>query len=222
MSIFPRFQSESSHKNEEAARALKDKKILLIATGSISAMYLPAWVSWFREAFPDTKLRIILSKSAKGFLGMAALKAFTRDAVDIDSWQEHSTESFHVELEQWAEAIVVYPATASFIARYATGACDSPAMLALQCTNVPIVFAPALPPGMYRNEAWKIYDAAIGLRSNATIIPPIHGYSSLNPALEAYPPRPFNSVIAELAGIISDLQTANSSTSKKVEGDETK
>lgn len=209
MGIFPTFKGDESVDPNEKNGVLAGKKILLIGTGSVSAMYLPAWISWFNENHPDATLRTVLTPSAKGFVGLSALGAFSRSGIEFDSWQGHETDAYHVELQLWADAIIVFPATANYLAKFAQGACDTPAMLALQTTSAPILIAPALPPGFLGSEAWKIHTEAISRRDNVILLPPVKGKSSYDLSVEAYPPQSFMKVVAEL---IKKLQQTDNSS----------
>lgn len=205
MSVFPTFNGEDyKHRKGDA---LEGKNLLLVGTGSISAMYLPAWISWFSEAHPGTKLRVILTPAAKGFVGLSALGAFTDSQFDIDSWVGHETEAYHVDLYSWSDAFIVYPATADYVARFALGACDSPSLLALQATKNPVILAPALPPGFLDSEAWRIYQEALSRRDNVHVAPPVIGHSTYERSIEAFPPQPFNKVVAELESCISSTES---------------
>ena len=203
MEILPEYRSVDLGSHNIEPHTLDAKKILLIATGSVSTMYLPAWVSWFSETYPKAVLRVMITHSAQAFLGMAALQAFAKFPIEVDSWEGHETEAYHVELGQWADAFVIYPATANYISRYAMGACDSPAMLALQSTESPVLLSPALPPGFLKSEAWRMHSEAIIRRPNAVIVPPTKGQSSFDSSIEAYPPQSFVAVIAKLMKIFS-------------------
>lgn len=214
MGVFPSFRNPESTDIHDEKLALKDKNIILIGTGSVSAMYLPAWMSWFSETHPEANLRILLTPSAQGFLGLSALGAFA-ERIEFDTWKNHETESYHVELQQWADAFIIYPATAHYIARFALGACDSPAMLALQSTSAPILIAPALPPGFLASAAWQMHSAAITQRKNAVIIPPVVGQSSYDLSVEAYPPQSFMKVVAELITKFSPVNNQRPSDEEK-------
>ena len=99
----------------------------------------------------------MLTRSARRFVTPAALAARSGGEVFLDAWPEDEAAARHVEWQQWAQAIVVYPATLNFIARFALGLADTPALLAAQCATVPVVLAPALPPNGLDSAAYQAH-----------------------------------------------------------------
>jgi phosphopantothenoylcysteine synthetase/decarboxylase len=66
----------------------------------------------------------------------------------------------------------------NFIARLSTGLGDTPALLALQCTQAPIVVCPSLPPNGHLNPAYQRHIGELANRRNVTVLPPVVGTSS--------------------------------------------
>ncbi|RZQ62987.1 flavoprotein [Amycolatopsis suaedae] len=131
-------------------------RLLLAGTGALSVALLPFWLNWLRELRPDVELRVVLTKSAHRFVAAEALSALSRSEVIVDDWAAQPPgRAVHVELAQWCETVVVYPATAHFLARFALGVVDTPLLLALQAVTGTIGIAPALPPGVAGSTAMK-------------------------------------------------------------------
>ena len=130
-------------------------RMLLVVTGSVSAADLPFWVEWLRASYPDLQIRVVVTRSAERFVTRVALAGRSGGEAFLDAWPDDESVARHVEWERWAQAIVVYPATLNFIARLALGLADTPAMLAAQCATVPVVLAPALPPGGLDSAAYQ-------------------------------------------------------------------
>ena len=85
----------------------------------------------------------------------------------------------------------MYPATMHFLARLALGLADTPALLALQCTQAPIGLAPALPPGGWESPALERHLQVLEQRRNVVVAPPRPGLSVTTGRNDGYAPAPF-------------------------------
>jgi phosphopantothenoylcysteine decarboxylase/phosphopantothenate--cysteine ligase len=149
------------------------RRLLVVGTGAVSVAFLPFWVNWLREGYPELELRVVITRSAERFVTRAALTAASGREVLRDCWpDEPELGARHVALAEWADAVAVYPAGMQFCARLALGLADSPALLALQCMSVPIGLAPALPPGGWTSPAFTQHLRALETRANVVVAPP--------------------------------------------------
>jgi phosphopantothenoylcysteine synthetase/decarboxylase len=154
------------------------QRLLLVGTGSVSAAFLPYWVNWLGQAYPELTVRVVLTRSAQRFVARDALTGLSGRAVIEDSWPEETgPHALHVQLAQWPEAIAVYPATMHFIGRLALGLTDTPTLLALQCTKAPVALAAALPPGGWDSPAMARHRKALAEHDNIALVPPVAGLS---------------------------------------------
>ncbi|MFJ4314840.1 flavoprotein [Streptomyces lavendulae] len=176
------------------------ERLLLVGTGAVHVAHLPTWAGWLRTAYPHLETRTVVTRSAERFVSRAALAALGGNEVLLDVWPEEATPTArHVELAQWADAVIVYPATMNFIARFATGMGDTPAVLALQCTRAPIAVAPALPPGGRENITLQHHLETLGTRPNVVVVPTTPGRSVTTGRDDAAVPPPLPVVIDALA-----------------------
>ncbi|MFF9653604.1 flavoprotein [Streptomyces sp. NPDC014622] len=174
-------------------------RLLLVATGSTAAAWLPVWAEWLRVAYPALTVRAVVTRSAERFVTRQALAARLGSETLLDVWpDEPSVQARHVELAAWAEAVVVYPATFGFIARLALGLADSPALLAAQCTDVPLGVAPALPPGGTTSPAYRAHVALLEARPNVVVGPPVRAVSQTTGKAEAWAPLPLPHLLARV------------------------
>lgn len=165
---------------------LRANRLLLVGTGSLGVAFLPFWLNWLRITYPETEVRVVLTRSAERFVAREAVTAISGSTVERDEWpEEPEPGARHVAWTQWADTIAVYPATLHFVARLATGLADTPALLALQCTGVPVGVAPALPPGAERNSLYQEHVAALEHRGNIAIAPPHYGRSATTEGRDA-------------------------------------
>ncbi|MGW7548367.1 flavoprotein [Streptomyces sp. NPDC054770] len=172
------------------------RNLLLVATGSISAAYLPASLTWLRLTYPQICTRVVVTRSAERFVSREALSAITGNEVCPDTWpQGPRAEALHVEWGQWAHATVVFPATYHFVARLALGLADSPALLAVQCGRGPVGIAPALPPGGWESPAMAGHVAALRRRPRTVVADPLPARSWTTGRDDAWRTPPLGTVL---------------------------
>lgn len=174
-------------------------RLLLVVTGSAFASTMPQWLHWLQLSYPKLELRLVMTHSAERFVTRQALQARLHDGVTGDHWPHEEATARHVQWAEWAEAILVYPATVHFMARLALGLADSPALLAAHCTNAPVVVAPALPPGALDSEACQQHWQTLAARRNVLVVPPVLGHSLTTGRVGTWSPPPLPEVLRLLA-----------------------
>ncbi|WFE30321.1 flavoprotein [Solwaraspora sp. WMMD791] len=152
------------------------RRLLFVVTGSASASTVPTWLNWIRDTYPRLDLAVVATRNALRFVTREALGLRTSHEVVVDSWDD-CVRARHVEHAEWADAVLVYPATLHFVARFALGLADTPTLLALQCTRAAIGLAPALPPGGLDSPAFQRHWATLAERGNVALVPPMPGRS---------------------------------------------
>lgn len=129
---------------------LRGKKILLGVTGSIAAYKAAELVRGLIKAEAD--VRVVMTESAQRFVTPLTLATLSRQAVltDQSAWDARMP---HLSAPHEADLLLVAPATAGRIAKFAHGfADDLLSTLFLACTG-PVVLAPAMDADMYRHPA---------------------------------------------------------------------
>lgn len=128
---------------------LDDKpRVLLGVTGGIAAYKAAELASRLTQA--GCAVRVVMSEHARRFVGPLTFAALTGHPVPGD-WFEPGQEAAigHIDLARWAQAVVVAPATANFIAKAALGLADDLLSTILLATTAPLLIAPAMNPQMY-------------------------------------------------------------------------
>ncbi|MEU7551675.1 flavoprotein [Streptomyces sp. NPDC044571] len=210
------------HENPTAAPPFTARRLLYVGTGSLGVMFMPMWVHWLRAAYPELAVRTIITRSATKFVTPTALSVFAGHTPQLDSWTEEPEKSAaHVEMAEWADTVIVHPATFHFTSRLALGVADTPVLLALQCTRAPIVLAPALPPGALASAAWESHMAALERRANVHVVPPHPGVSITTGKPDAATAAPLPEVLlaaerlrAAAAGGATDTGVATEGTAR--------
>jgi phosphopantothenoylcysteine decarboxylase/phosphopantothenate--cysteine ligase len=123
---------------------LKEKKIVLAVTGSISAYKSLFLLRLLVKEGADVK--VIMSKSAHEFIQPLSFSTLSKHPVCSDFTESNLNGVWnnHVEMALWADLIVVAPCTANTLAKYATGMCDSYLLAVLMSAQCPLFFAPAM------------------------------------------------------------------------------
>ena len=126
--------------------------ILLIVSGGIAAYKSIELCSSLVKQ--GNNVKVILTKNAEKFVTQLPFQTLTKNRVYTSTFEEiDENEIQHIDLTKWANKIIVAPATANLISKFANGIADDLAtslMLAVRDTsNVYIV--PAMNTFMYRN-----------------------------------------------------------------------
>ncbi|MFF9409873.1 flavoprotein [Streptomyces anandii] len=180
-------------------------RLLLVVTGSNSAATLPFWLTWLGEVYPHLQVKVAVTSSAERFVTRHGLASHRFGEAEHDAWPRDDSHARHVEWSEWAQGILVYPATFHFVARLALGLADSPALLAAQCTSGPVAVAPALPPGGWQSPACAAHVAALSMRPNTTVVPPRPGVSRTTGRPDAWAPALMPEAIRALESVRRDL-----------------
>ncbi len=125
-------------------------RILVGVTGGIAAYKAAGVIRGFTELGHTVK--VLPTQNALRFIGATTLEALSHNAVDPDLYTDVDSVK-HIALAQEADLIVVAPATAAFLARYASGIADDLLLNVLLATKAKVVVAPAMHTEMWFHPA---------------------------------------------------------------------
>ena len=127
------------------------RNILLGVTGGIAAYKVVDLASKLTAA--GTVVRTVMTEGACQFVGPKSFEAVTGSPVFTTLWSAaEKRSSAHIALADWADLVVVAPATANIIGKVAHGICDDLLSTTLcVCWARPILFAPAMNTRMWAN-----------------------------------------------------------------------
>src|SRR4051812_37204046 len=98
-------------------------KILLGVSGSIAAYRSPDFVKELVKQ--GHEVRVVLTKGAENFVSSKVLETFSNNLVaGADPFSSTLMGTDHIAWARWADALLVYGATANFIGRLAQGLAD--------------------------------------------------------------------------------------------------
>ena len=133
---------------------LRGRRVLLGITAGIAA-YKAAELA--RLLVRDgAEVQVVMTPSAAQFIGPMTLQAITGRAVREALFDaQHEAAMGHIELARWAEAVLVAPATADFLARVAAGMADDLLSTLCLASGAPLLVAPAMNQAMWRHVATR-------------------------------------------------------------------
>ena len=131
---------------------LKGKKIVLGITGSIAAYKAAILVRLLVKA--GAEVQVVMTPAAREFIAPLTLSTLTGNAVLSEFFNERSGEwHSHVSLGQWADAMVIAPATAATIGKMASGVADNLLVTTYLSMKAPVFVAPAMDLDMYAHPS---------------------------------------------------------------------
>jgi phosphopantothenoylcysteine decarboxylase / phosphopantothenate---cysteine ligase len=145
--------------------------VVVGVTGGIAAYKSASLIRLFTEA--GHNVQVVATFNATRFIGATTLEALSHNkvqVVDPDLYSDVETVK-HVALAKSADLIIVAPATASFMAKVASGIADDLLTTTVLTATVPVVLAPAMHTEMWENQATQ--------QNLSTLI--ARGYKIVNP-----------------------------------------
>lgn len=180
---------------------LKGKKIVLGITGGIAA-YKAAELT--RECVKrEASVRVILTKNAQEFITPLTLQTLSGHPVFMDMYVPmREFEMAHISLAEYADVIVIAPATANIIGKIASGLADDLLSTTVMATKAPVLICPAMNTNMYENIIVKENTNRLSARGYLFIEP---AYGELACRAEGYGRLPeIPDIIEEVESILTD------------------
>ncbi|MGE4589116.1 MAG: bifunctional phosphopantothenoylcysteine decarboxylase/phosphopantothenate--cysteine ligase CoaBC [Acidaminococcaceae bacterium] len=129
---------------------LKGKRIVLAVTGGIAVYKAVDLVSKLRKE--GANVRVVMTESAAKFVTPLTFKEISGNAVAVSMWAENQEFNVeHIALSDWADLLLVAPATANILAKAANGIADDLLSTVLLASKTPIILCPAMNCQMYAN-----------------------------------------------------------------------
>ncbi|HYA37781.1 MAG TPA: bifunctional phosphopantothenoylcysteine decarboxylase/phosphopantothenate--cysteine ligase CoaBC [Candidatus Methylomirabilis sp.] len=177
---------------------LTNKRILLGVTGGIAAYKSADTARRLRDA--GAEVRVVMTQGATSFITPLTLQAVSGHPVyqhllDTDA----EAGMGHIELARWADAVLVAPASANFLARLAQGRADDLLTAVCLAAAGPVAVAPAMNQQMWNNATTQTNLASLK-KNGVNIFGPAEGLQACG---EVGPGRMLEP--AELARLTSQL-----------------
>jgi len=135
-------------KNER--KVLRNKSILLGVTGGVAAYKAVDLIRRLREE--GSSVTVIMTEAAKNFITPLSLEVASQDRVYSDLFSDPMA---HITLPFNADVMVIAPATANIIGKFARGIADDLLSTSLLSFRGKVIIAPAMNWRMYENPVFQ-------------------------------------------------------------------
>ena len=179
--------------------------VVVGVTGGIAAYKSAAVIRLFAEA--GHSVQVVATLNAFKFIGKTTLEALSGNPVSIvdpDLFTDVDQVK-HIAISKSAELVVVAPATASFMAKLATGIADDLLTTTVLAATCPIVIAPAMHTEMWENQATQTNVALLRSRGMYIVWPEVGRLTGEDSGVGrlADPQLIFDTAVASLSGALS-------------------
>ncbi|MBC1366908.1 bifunctional phosphopantothenoylcysteine decarboxylase/phosphopantothenate--cysteine ligase CoaBC [Listeria innocua] len=131
---------------------MQGKNILLAVSGGIAVYKAVALTSKLTQAGANVK--VMMTEHAQEFVPPLSFQVLSKNDVYTDTFDEKkSSVVAHIDLADWADLVIVAPATANVIGKMANGIADDMVTTTILATEAPVWVAPAMNVHMIQHPA---------------------------------------------------------------------
>lgn len=148
---------------------LAGKHILVGISGGIAAYKIPELIRLLKREGAD--VQVVTTKNALEFVTNLTLQTVSGHKVYTDVFaaiNEHSTE--HISLPDWADLMIIAPATANILGKMAHGIADDALTTTFAAMRKPVLIAPAMNTNMYESPATQQAISTLSQWSNISML----------------------------------------------------
>ena len=128
------------------------KNILIGVTGGIAAYKVVEVASRLKKSGANVK--IIMTRHATEFVSPRTFQEITNNAVSVEMFRDAANFNVaHISLAEWADFMLIAPATANFLAKMAHGIADDLLTTTILAFDKKILIAPSMNTKMFENPA---------------------------------------------------------------------
>ncbi len=129
-------------------------RIIVGISGGIAAYKIPFLIRLLKKYGAEVKC--IMTPSSIDFVSPLVLSALSNNPIGIDFWNKETGEwNNHVLYGEWADLMVIAPATANTISKMVTGACDNLLLATYLSMRQKTLVVPAMDLDMYQHATFK-------------------------------------------------------------------
>jgi phosphopantothenoylcysteine decarboxylase/phosphopantothenate--cysteine ligase len=129
---------------------LENKHILIAITGGIAAYKVTELVRYL--VTNDAEVRIIMTRAAEKFITRLTMETLSQNPVESELFPEKDyVATHHVHLADWADAVMIVPASYNMIGKLRAGIADDLVSTIMAAVHCPTVIAPAMNVHMWLN-----------------------------------------------------------------------
>jgi len=152
---------------------LRGTRLALLVSGGIAAYKMVDLASALTQA--GCHVRVAMTPSATRFVGPPSFQGVTGNPVLTGLWPGDGAAEPHVALGDWAQLILLAPATANIVGRVASGRSDDIVTATVLAARCPVVVAPAMNDAMWSKPAVQENVAKLRHRG-VTVVEPGTGH----------------------------------------------
>jgi phosphopantothenoylcysteine decarboxylase/phosphopantothenate--cysteine ligase len=129
---------------------MKGRRVCLGVTGCIAAYKAAEIASALVQK--EAQVQVVMTEAAARLVGPVTFEALTGRPVYVDMWSSQTPHAMdHIAVADWAEVVLVAPATGDILGKTASGIADDVLSTVLMTVDVPVMFAPAMNSRMWKN-----------------------------------------------------------------------
>jgi phosphopantothenoylcysteine decarboxylase / phosphopantothenate---cysteine ligase len=156
---------------------MRGKHVLVGVTGGIAAYKVGYLVRDLVKSGAEVK--VMMTEAGTRFVTPLTFSALSKNPVFTDLWTNNQSSDSdistqHIDLANWADVLVITPASANTIAKLAYGISDNLLAVVALATTRPIILAPTMDAEMYLNPVTQNNLTSLKERGYI-IIPPVEG-----------------------------------------------
>ncbi len=183
---------------------MRGKHVLVGVTGGIAAYKAGYLVRDLVKSGAEVK--VMMTEAGTRFVTPLTFSALSKNPVFTDLWTNNQSSDSdistqHIDLANWADVLVIAPASANTIAKLAYGISDNLLAVVALATTRPIILAPTMDAEMYLNPVTQNNLTSLKERGYI-VIPPVEG--ELASGLSGPGRLPEIKIIVETIGKILD------------------
>jgi phosphopantothenoylcysteine decarboxylase/phosphopantothenate--cysteine ligase len=156
---------------------MRGKHVLVGVTGGIAAYKVGYLVRDLVKSGAEVK--VMMTEAGTRFVTPLTFSALSKNPVFTDLWTNNQSSDSdistqHIDLANWADVLVIAPASANTIAKLAYGISDNLLAVVALATTRPIILAPTMDAEMYLNPVTQNNLTSLKERGYI-VIPPVEG-----------------------------------------------
>lgn len=179
-----------------------DKKIVVMISGGVAAYKAVILVRELQKL--GAHVRVAMTKSATEFVTAKTLAVLTNEPVLTDLFASGDQQIGHIDLADWADLMIVVPATANLVGKMANGLADDAVSAILSARHVSTFVVPAMNVNMWQNPAFQRNLALLKSDGVHVIMPSVgllaEGYEGMGRL-----PEP-NEIVEQIRDSLSETQ----------------
>ncbi len=126
------------------------KNVVIGVCGSIAAYKVCEIIRELKKK--GLNVKVVITEEGEKFITRLTLEVLSQNPVYTNLFEKESYYENHISLSEFADIILVAPATANIIGKIASGICDDLLSCTIFAFKGPVIFAPAMNENMWNNK----------------------------------------------------------------------